>query len=122
MKKQSIDFVAQQNSEEWYDILEDYDLIESSFAEQYGIRLRKENDMSWGEFCTLLSGINEKTALGKIVSIRAEKDNKIIKEFTQEQKRIRNQWKKRNVKNMDSKDYVQAIKNFENMFKAMAST
>lgn len=122
MKKQSIDFVAQQNSEEWYDILEDYDLIESSFAEQYGIRLRKENDMSWGEFCTLLSGINEKTALGKIVSIRAEKDNKIIKEFTQEQKRIRNQWKKRNVKNMDSKDYDQAIKNFENMFKAMAST
>ena len=112
----------QQNSEEWYDILEDYDLIESSFAEQYGIRLRKESDMSWGEFCTLLSGINEKTALGKIVSIRAEKDPKIIKEFSKEQKRIRNEWNRRNAKNMDSKEYDQAMKGFENMFKALAST
>ncbi|SHK37812.1 Bacteriophage Gp15 protein [Hathewaya proteolytica DSM 3090] len=111
----------QQNSEEWYDIIEDYDLIESSFAEQYGIRLRRENDMSWGEFCTLLSGINEKTALGKIVSIRAEKDPKIIKEFTSEQKQIRNKWRKRNIENINSKDYDQAMKNFENMFRTMST-
>ena len=76
--------------------------------------------MSWNEFCILLAGINEKTALGKIVSIRAEKDPKILKGFNKEQKRIRDEWLKRNIKNVNDKDYESAMKNFENMFIAMA--
>ena len=32
------------------------------------------------------------TPLGRVVSIRAEKDPKIIKNFTKEQKKIRNDW------------------------------
>ena len=32
------------------------------------------------------------TPLGRIVGIRAEKDPKVIKEFTKEQKKIRNDW------------------------------
>ena len=70
----------------------DYDLIESSFAMQYGIRLRQEEDMSWSEFCTLLGGIMPETPLGRIASVRAEKDPKVIKEFTKDQKKIRNEW------------------------------
>lgn len=35
------------------------------------------------------------TPLGYIVSIRAEKDNEVIKKFTKDQKRIRNEWLKR---------------------------
>ena len=48
--------------------------------------------MSWSEFCSLLSGIMPETPLGRVVSIRAEKDPKIIKNFTKEQKKIRNDW------------------------------
>jgi len=70
----------------------DYDLIEASFAKQYGIRLRQEEDMSWSEFCTLLSGIMPETPLGRVVSLRAEKDPKVLKEFTKDQKKIRNEW------------------------------
>lgn len=67
-------------------------MIESSFLKQYGIRLRTEEDMSWQEFCSLLSGIMPDTPLGQIVSIRAEKDPKVLKNFTKEQKRVRREW------------------------------
>ena len=83
----------------WYDLYEDYDLIEASFAQQYGIRLRNEDDMSWSEFCSLLSGIMPDTPLGKVVAIRAEKDSKVLKTFSKEQMKIHNDWiLKRNQK------------------------
>lgn len=88
----------QNSGESFYDLFDDWELIESSFLKQYGIRLRSEDDMSWNEFCSLLSGIMPDTPLGQIVSIRAEKDPKRIKEFTKEQKRIRNDWLKRRNK------------------------
>lgn len=47
----------------------------------------------------MLSGIMYDTPLGNIVSIRAEKDQEVIKKFTKEQRRIRNDWiMKRNKK------------------------
>lgn len=48
--------------------------------------------MSWNEFCNLLSGLMPDTPLGKIVAIRAEKDPKVIKEFNETQRNIRNDW------------------------------
>jgi hypothetical protein len=83
----------------YYDLYDDWELIEASFLKQYSIRLRQADDMSWSEFCSLLSGIMPDTPLGNIVSIRAEKDPKRIKEFTKDQKKIRNDWTiKRNKK------------------------
>lgn len=80
------------NDECYFDILDDWELIESSFAKQYGIRLRQEEDMSWAEFCSLLSGLMHDTPLGRIVAIRSEKNPKTIKEFTKEEREIRNRW------------------------------
>ena len=65
------------HSEIYYDIYDDWKLIESSFLSQYGIRLRTEDDMSWPEFCSLLSSIMPETPLGRVVSIRAEIQKKI---------------------------------------------
>lgn len=90
--------VNNNNGEKYYDIFDDWELVESSFLKQYGIRLRIEDDMSWSEFCSLLSGIMPDTPLGQIVSIRAEKDSKIIKNFSKEQKRIRNDWRNKQAK------------------------
>ena len=95
LKRHRNDF---RNEEQWYDLFDDWTLIEASFAAQYNIRLRNEDDMPWTEFCTLLSGLMPETPLGQIVSIRSEKDPKIIKGFTKEQKRIRNDWQKRKMK------------------------
>lgn len=54
--------------------------------------MRQDDDMSWNEFCNLLSGLMPDTPLGKIVAIRAEKDPKVIKEFNETQRNIRNDW------------------------------
>ena len=74
--------------------------------EQYGIRLRQTEDMSWDEFCTYLSGLNEKTSLGKMVAIRSEKDPEIIKNMTPEQKRIRREWEKKQAGQMSEEDAI----------------
>lgn len=87
MRKQKNDFVTSNSNDLYYDIFEDWSLIESSFAQQYGIRLRREIDMTWDEFCTLLSGLKPDTPLGNIVSIRSETDKDILKHFTPQQKR-----------------------------------
>ena len=78
--------------------------------------------MQWGEFSSLLSGINGETALGNVVRIRSEKDPKKIKEFTKEERKIRNDWLSRRTKNVNKNDddYKQAMENFKNMFKGLA--
>ena len=95
-------------------------MIEASFAQQYGIRLRKEKEMSWDEFTTLLSGLNPETPLGNIVSIRSETNKDILKHFTPQQKKIRSEWAKRTAKSTDSKQYINDMKMFEQMFRSMA--
>lgn len=94
-----LDFAKKQAyKEDWYDLYEDWGLIEASFTSQYGIRLRQEDDMSWSEFCTLLAGIMPETPLGQVVSIRCENDKEVLKNFTKEQHRIRNEWRSRRTK------------------------
>lgn len=90
-------------------------MIVASFAKQYGIRLVTVEDMPWQEFCSLLSGIMPDTPLGSVVSIRAEKNPKVIKNFTKEQREIRNKWiLKRNKKLKENPDaYAEYAKNLQ---------
>lgn len=114
-------FVKRKEENKWYDLFEDWELIEASFLTQYGIRLRLVDDMSWNEFCTLLSGIMTKTPLGQIVSIRAEEDKDILNNFTEEQHKIRNEWRNRNntTIEMTDEEKEQKIKEFEQMMASM---
>jgi hypothetical protein len=84
---------ARKEDESWYDLKLDRDLIEASFAMQYGIRLRIENEMTWGEFCALLRGLGPETPLGRIVAIRSEKDPARIKKFSAAERKIRLAWR-----------------------------
>ncbi len=123
MKAQTkiIIFVKRKEENKWYDLFEDWELIEASFLTQYGIRLRFVDDMSWNEFCTLLSGIMTKTPLGQIVSIRAEEDKDILNNFTEEQHKIRNEWRNRNspINTMTDEEKEKQIKEFEKMMASM---
>lgn len=112
---------ANSNTETYYDFEEDWPLIEASFLKQYGIRIRKEDDMSYEEFCNLLSGIMHDTPLGQMVSIRAEKDPEVIKNFTKEQKRIRNDWLLRKAKKRreNPEAYRQYLIQFQQSMKDM---
>ena len=92
------------NTDVWYDLVEDYPLIEASFLEQYGIRLN-ETDMSWREFSDLLSCLSANTALGRVVAIRSETDAEILKSFTKGQKEIREEWQKNHRQKQTKAEY-----------------
>lgn len=103
--------------------MDDWPLIEASFASQYGIRLRQEgNSMSWNEFSSLLSGLLPETPLGRIVTIRSETDEDTIKHFNKDQQKIRNEWLKRKptAKEIKSKeDLIQYNIEMENLNKML---
>ena len=103
----------------FYDVYDDWGLSEASFAQQYGIRLRSDPEMSWNEFTTLLGGLDSKTPLGKIVAIRAETNKDILKNFTPEQRKIRMEWRNKQAESVPKQNYEQVIGNFEKAF-AMA--
>lgn len=84
---------------------------------QYGIRLRSD-DMSWNEFCTLLTGIMPETPLGQIVSIRSEEDKNMLKNFTNEQHKIRNDWRNRvnPIRDMSDDEKEEEIRKVQEIF------
>ena len=116
MRKRRVDFKNKASNNSFYDVIEDYDLIEASFAQQYGIRLRATK-MSWDEFTTLLAGLNGETPLGRIVSIRSENDPEVLKRFSKDMKRIRIEWMEKQAEKVDKKEYNQAMQNLSLMFK-----
>lgn len=75
-------------------------MIVASFAQQYGIRLHQEYEtIPYQEYRQLLIGIGGDTPLGNIVQIRAETDQKKIKEFNTYEKRIYREWQEFRNKN-----------------------
>ena len=100
----------------------DWDLIVSSLAEQYGIRVYSKDfqEMKWREFRPLLIGIGPETALGRIVSIRAEDDEEVLKNFTPEMKRIRNEWRNRMAKERSEEETMEFLESMKQMFIQMA--
>lgn len=111
-----------ESSDPYYDLTGDFDLIIASFQSQYGIRLSKElpSGMKWGEFRDLLVGLGPDTALGRIVSIRAEEDKEVLKHFTKEQKRIRNEWRNRRAKKTSMDDMMHMLNSLLGAFVNMA--
>ena len=76
--------------------------------------------MKWDEFRDLLVGLEPDTALGRIVSIRSEEDKEVLKRFTKEQKRIRNEWRARRAKQMKPEDMNDILEGFKKAFISMA--
>lgn len=85
---------------------------------QYGIRLT-DDELPWGEFIALLAGIMPETPLGQVVSIRAEEDPEIIKCFSAEQRRIRDEWRSKKAQTISSENYDKAMEQFSAFFRGM---
>ncbi len=75
--------------------------------------------MSWSEFSTLLAGIMPETPLGQVVSIRCENDKEVLKNFTKEQHRIRNEWSSRRTRAIvvDKVEMERQVKMFQEAMK-----
>ena len=76
--------------------------------------------MQWHEFKALLCGIGPDTALGRIVSIRMEEDDEVIKECTPEQKEIRNKWRSKVAKTKTEKERNDFLETMKQAFIDMA--
>lgn len=110
---------VQTKGQNWYDFYDDWDLIESSIAQQYGIRIRNEiNTISWSEIKMLVSGLLPETPLGKVIQIRSENNKEQLKYFTPEMRKIRNDWRNRMAKDK-LKDEDALNKTFDNMEKML---
>lgn len=122
MRKLRLDFSSpRKTSNVWYDLREDWALIESSIASQYGIRIRQASDMPWSEFCNLVTGLLPETPLGSIVKIRSEDDPDVLKKFTADQLTIRNKWRERQaLQQLDNPEVLQkSMDNLSAMLKSM---
>ena len=109
------------SSDPYYDLIDDFDLIQASFQAQYGLRLSRDlAGMKWNEFKALLCGISPETPLGRIVSIRAEDDMEILKHFSKEQRRIRSEWRNRRAKAMTEEQLDNVLDQLKQVFIAMA--
>ncbi|MGP8315050.1 Gp15 family bacteriophage protein [Enterocloster aldenensis] len=102
-------------------MFEDWDLIVSSFLSQYGLRIRTKEfeTVTWDEFKALIAGLSPETALGRVVAIRSETDKDIIKHYTKDQRRIYDDWRGREAKEMDGKTFGKEMADLEKMFAAM---
>ena len=112
---------ARGSSDPYYDIFEDWDLIVSSFLSQYGLRLKTKEfeTVSWAEFKALIAGLSSETVLGRIVSVRSEKDKNVIKHFSSEQRRIYDEWNQRRAGKIDQETFEKEMAGLERMFAAM---
>lgn len=91
-------------------------MIEASFLSQYGIRL-KVTELQFDEFLNLTSCLMSDTPLGQIVAIRSETDADIISKFTDNQRKIYNDWVRRKTLNNKEK-YTESMDKLFNALKA----
>lgn len=91
-------------------------MIEASFLAQYGIRL-KTAELDFDEFLNLTSCLMPETPLGKIVAIRSETDMEIVRNFTDAQKKIRNDWANRDIMKNEQK-YTENMNKLFGMLRA----
>lgn len=93
----------------------------ASFQSQYGIRLVRElRNMSWREFSAYLSGLDNRSPLGRIIAIRAEDDAERLRNFTPEMQQIRLRWRTRRAKAMPQQDVNEFLEAMKNAFINMA--
>lgn len=76
--------------------------------------------MSWREFSYLLNGLSGESPLGNIVRIRAEDSPDELKNFTPEEKRIRNEYRRKMAKQKSPQDVETAIERFRQAFVRMS--
>lgn len=82
--------------------------------------------MLWDEFLTLLSGLNDKTPLGRVVAIRAERDPEAIRKFSRDERRIRSEWaewksqQRASAPKISRESYKAAMEQIQAAFKSMA--
>ena len=86
---------------------------------EYGVTTKEIGEMTFEEFKALLSGMGPNTALGRVVSIRSETDQEIIRGFSGDQLRIYSAWQNRMAENVKEQKLNDFLDNMLAMFTNM---
>ena len=116
--------MSQSSEEHWYDLEYDRVLIEQSIAKQYGILPSEQEHLHYCDWAKMVSGLMEDTPLGRVVSIRCEKDREIIKNMSPSQLALRREWEEFRVRKMvqspaQMQAYKQQLQALEQAFAVM---
>lgn len=76
--------------------------------------------MKWAEFRSLVSGLGPDTPLGRIVAIRSEENEDVLRNFTQNQLRIRREWREKKAKEVSKEELNAVLDGLLDTFKKMA--
>ena len=68
----------------------------------------------------MLTGIGPDTALGRMVAIRSENDEEILKHFSPEHKRIRSEWRSRRARSVTQAELQNMLDKLKEAFIAKA--
>lgn len=68
----------------------------------------------------MLAGLGPNTVLARMVSIRTEEDEEMLKHFTPEQRRIRSEWRNRTAAKVSIEDRDAFLEQMKQAFIAMA--
>lgn len=76
--------------------------------------------MSWDEFTDLLSGLDSDTPLGRMVGIRTESDENVLKHYTPEMRAIRSEWQKKLAAERSEQNVDAFLASMQEIFEKMA--
>lgn len=79
----------------------------------YHIRMRGEEfkKLSWKEYMNLLRGVGKESELVDEIRIRSEEDREILKHFSKEQRKRRNEWRNKQAKKITKEEMNKIMEN-----------
>ena len=98
----------QKSSNDWYDIDYDRVLIEQSIAKQYGVLPSDQENLKYSDWSKMVGGLMDDTPLGHAVGVRSETDKDIIKNYTKEQRAVRDEWSRFLASRVTAKEFSEA--------------
>ena len=75
--------------------------------------------MTWAEFTSLLRGLGEHSPLARVVQIRLENDPDMLKHFTPNQHRMRNEWQSKHKIRRSEQELSAFLHEIQSAFAAM---
>lgn len=110
-----------QASNQWYDADHDRVLIEQSIAKQYGVLPSEQENLKYSDWAKMVSGLMDDTPLGRVVGVRSESDQAIIRQFTPDQRTIRQDWERVRAKRILQLPEQELRQQFAQLEQAMAA-
>lgn len=83
-------------------------LIQQSIAKQYGVLPSEQENLKYSDWAKMVGGLMDDTPLGHVVGVRSETNKEIIKNYTNEQRAIRDDWSRFLASRVTGKEFTKS--------------